>query len=122
MAVRRAERERGSSAGTSDPRSRGVILRFIQRTEHAAEDQVRIPSAYRSAASNAGTSDISEEHIDRWLDGREHGAVVPITTLCDMALRWYADRLDPDWHPRTPEENRAILEDAGLTGEFWRLS
>jgi hypothetical protein len=63
----------------------------------------------------------SEEHVDRWLAGRAGGATIPVTTLCHLAYAWWADRLDPDWRPHTREENQAILDGVGLTGEFWRL-
>ena len=43
-------------------------------------------------------------------------------TLWELAKRWYDDRLDPDWRRRTVSERQAILEDVGLTGEFWDLS
>ena len=49
------------------------------------------------------------------------GAVVPIGQLEELAARWYGDRIDPDWRPRTAEASQAILADVGLTGEFWRL-
>jgi hypothetical protein len=49
------------------------------------------------------------------------GAAMPVEQLSDLAQRWYGDRLDPDWRPRTREESQVILHDAGLTGEFWRL-
>src|ERR687885_532245 len=32
------------------------------------------------------------------------------------------DRLAPDWRPHTREQNEAILDRLGLTGEFWRLA
>ena len=63
----------------------------------------------------------SEEHLDRWLDGRPRGAIIPIGTLCDLANRWWDDRLEPDWRPHAPGQNQAILDDLGLAGEFWRL-
>jgi hypothetical protein len=63
----------------------------------------------------------SEEHVERWLEGRAPGATLPVTTLCELAMRWWGDRLDPDWRPRTREENQAILDGLGLTGPFWRL-
>jgi hypothetical protein len=49
------------------------------------------------------------------------GATVPIAQLNALAMRWYGDRLDPDWRPRTTEESQAILDAVGLTGTFWRL-
>jgi hypothetical protein len=50
------------------------------------------------------------------------GAAMPIEQLNRLARRWYGDRLDPDWRPRTPEQSQAILDEVGLTGEFWRLT
>ena len=63
----------------------------------------------------------SEEHIERWLAGREPGATVPVTTLADLAVAWWHDRLSPDWRPHTREQNQAILDGLGLTGPFWQL-
>ena len=63
----------------------------------------------------------SEEHVTRWLAGREPGATIPVRTLCDLAHAWWHDRLAPDWRPHTREQNQAILDRLELTGEFWRL-
>ncbi len=63
----------------------------------------------------------SEEHIARWFGGREPGATIPVATLAELALAWWDDRLAPDWVPHTREQNTAILERLGLTGEFWTL-
>lgn len=63
----------------------------------------------------------SEEHLDRWLAGRPPGATTSVGTLCDLAHRWWSDRLDPDWHPHPRDENQAILDALGLVGEFWAL-
>jgi hypothetical protein len=49
------------------------------------------------------------------------GALVDLPTLRRLARRWYGDRLDPDWRPRTREQSQAILDEVGLTGGFWRL-
>ena len=49
------------------------------------------------------------------------GEVVDLATLAELARRWYGDRLDPGWRPRTRAESQAILDSVGLTGEFWRL-
>ncbi|HEU5214168.1 MAG TPA: hypothetical protein VFU30_01375 [Gaiellaceae bacterium] len=64
----------------------------------------------------------SEEHIARWLAGREAGATVPVAKLCELAHAWWDDRISPDWVPHTREQNQAILERLGLTGDFWRLA
>jgi hypothetical protein len=50
------------------------------------------------------------------------GELVSLDTLQELARRWYGDRLSPGWRPRTLEESQAILDDVGLTGEFWRLA
>jgi hypothetical protein len=49
------------------------------------------------------------------------GETVDLTTLMRLARRWYGDRLDPDWRPRTRDQSQAILTDVGLTGPFWQL-
>jgi hypothetical protein len=63
----------------------------------------------------------SEEHLDRWLAGRGPGATMTVAALASVAVGWFEGRLAPDWRPRSVEESQAILERAGLTGEFWRL-
>ncbi len=50
------------------------------------------------------------------------GATMPAGQLATLARRWYGDRLDPAWRPRTPEASQRILDEAGLTGPFWRLA
>lgn len=63
----------------------------------------------------------SEEHVERWLAGREPGVTISVGTLCALAHAWWRDRLAPDWRPHTRDENQAILDGLGLTGAFWRL-
>jgi len=63
----------------------------------------------------------SEEHLERWLAGREPGATIPVMQLAELAVAWWTDRLVPDWRPHTREQNQAILTSLGLTGDFWLL-
>jgi hypothetical protein len=63
----------------------------------------------------------SEEHIERWLAGREPGATIGVAKLSELAHAWWADRLDPRWTPHSRDDNQAILERLGLTGGFWTL-
>ena len=63
----------------------------------------------------------SEEHVDRWLGGREPGATITVAKLSELAHSWWDDRLSPDWRPHTHEQNVEILTRLGLRGEFWRL-
>ena len=51
----------------------------------------------------------------------EGGAAVPVAQLRELATRWYGDRLEPGWRPRTREQSQAILDAVGLRGPFWRL-
>ena len=63
----------------------------------------------------------SEEHIQRWLAGREPGATIAAGKLCELAHAWWDTRLAPGWRPRTRDQNQAILTGLGLVGEFWAL-
>jgi hypothetical protein len=65
----------------------------------------------------------SEEEIERWCEerGRERGATLGTDQLGALARRWYGNRLDPDWRPRTRADSQRILEETRLTGDFWRL-
>ncbi|HUA47269.1 MAG TPA: hypothetical protein VMA77_18680 [Solirubrobacteraceae bacterium] len=63
----------------------------------------------------------SEEHIERWLGGRRPGTTINVAKLSELAHVWWSDRLAPDWKPHTRDHNQRILDDLGLTGEFWRL-
>lgn len=63
----------------------------------------------------------SEEHVHRWLDGRQPGATINAAKLCDLAHAWWGNRLDSDWRPRSRAENEAILIGLGLVDDFWTL-
>lgn len=65
----------------------------------------------------------SEEHLARWLGGNRWspGATMTAATLNELAQRWWSTRLDLDWRPRPPAESQRILDELGLTGDFWRL-
>ena len=66
----------------------------------------------------------SEEHVARWLDANGYGpgATLSMEQMGALAVAWWNDRLAPDWRPHTLEQNQAILDSLGLTGEFWRLA
>ncbi|MDE3024699.1 MAG: hypothetical protein KGI93_03920 [Acidobacteriota bacterium] len=63
----------------------------------------------------------SEEHLARWLGGREPGATMPVGALSALAHLWWDDRVSPDWVPHTRDGNQAILDRIGLAGAFWQL-
>ncbi|HUF99233.1 MAG TPA: hypothetical protein VMM60_13970 [Ilumatobacter sp.] len=64
----------------------------------------------------------SEEHIDRWLAGRDPGVTISTTTLSELAHAWWGDRIAPAWTPHSREQNQAILTKLGLVGRFWQLA
>ena len=63
----------------------------------------------------------SEAHIENWLAGRVPGATITVHKLSELAHAWWSDRLSPGWIPHTRDQNQAILDRLGLTGDFWRL-
>ena len=65
----------------------------------------------------------SEEHVQRWLEGRgdRPGATITAAKMCELAHAWWGGRLAPDWQPRARDDSQAILDRLGLTGPFWRL-
>jgi hypothetical protein len=65
----------------------------------------------------------SEEEIDAWCarHDRPRGGVMTTAQLHELARRWYGDRLDPGWRPRTVQQSQAILGAVRLTGPFWDL-
>jgi hypothetical protein len=65
----------------------------------------------------------AEEHVDGWLAAQRvpRGYAMPLSTLWQVARIWYDGRLDPAPLTRTIDDKQAILDAAGLTGEFWRL-
>jgi hypothetical protein len=66
----------------------------------------------------------SEEHLERWLGaiGRRPGGSMSATKLNELASRWWSTRLESAWRPRPVVESQAILDELGLTGDFWRLT
>jgi hypothetical protein len=76
-------------------------------------------------AATCGTMALfkNEEHLNRWLKSRGHqrGGVLGLDQVWRLALAWYRDPRDPNWRPRTREEQQAVLEGVGLRGAFWRF-
>ena len=62
-------------------------------------------------------------HVEAWAQAGSHpvGQVVGSAAMWRLAQRWYGDRLDPDWAPRPVPAAQRLLEQCGLSGEFWRL-
>jgi len=65
----------------------------------------------------------SEDHLTRWLEQHDapRGAVLSLAATWRLAKAWHVDRRDPLWKPRSKEQAQAILDEVGLTDEFWKL-
>ena len=65
----------------------------------------------------------SEAHVERWREslGLPPGALLTPEQQWRLADAWYANRLAPDWRPRTPNEAEALFAELGLEDDFWRL-
>ena len=59
-----------------------------------------------------------------WLADMEmsRGAIMTLDQCWAMAQGWYAGRMEGAWRGRSPAAAQAILEGAGLTGPFWRMT
>jgi len=66
----------------------------------------------------------SEEHVTRWCEAWRlgPGATLRLGQCYRLAEAWYsADRRDPLWRRRNPDETLQLFNDLGLTDAFWRL-
>jgi hypothetical protein len=63
----------------------------------------------------------SEELIDEWCRTRDlpRRPSVRMDQLWQLAVTWYASRLDAESRRPAPEEMRQIFEGLGLHGDFW---
>jgi hypothetical protein len=64
----------------------------------------------------------SEEHVEARYGKDRMGAILSLEQQWHLARVWYADRLSPDWHRRTPAEAQSVFDSLGLTGDFWRMT
>jgi len=65
----------------------------------------------------------SEQHLARWLQTNQvqRGSVLSLEQAWRLAMAWYRDPRDPEWRPRTKQEQQAVVDSAGLRGAFWRF-
>lgn len=65
----------------------------------------------------------SEEHVDRWCRQwkRERGGVFSVEQGWDLAQKWYGDRMEESWTPKSHAEAEAVFESCGLRGEFYKF-
>jgi hypothetical protein len=65
----------------------------------------------------------SEAGIDRWSrqQGLARGETLSLSQLWTLAQAWYHNRMDPQYRGRRPEDVRAIFQQVGLHGSFWKI-
>jgi Alkylmercury lyase len=64
----------------------------------------------------------SAAHVEAWARaGHPVGAVITSAAMWRLAQPWYGNRLEPGWSPRPVADAQQILEQCGLSGEFWQL-
>lgn len=49
------------------------------------------------------------------------GDIQPVTTVLELARRWYGEYLRPDWRKKSVAEARAIFTELGLVHPVWHL-
>jgi hypothetical protein len=64
----------------------------------------------------------SEADLSAWLQARNavRGATLTVSQLWQLSQRWYHNRLDVEYHGRTPEQVQEIFREVGLTSSFWK--
>jgi hypothetical protein len=62
-----------------------------------------------------------ESCVDTWLAGagKAKGYVMDLTTLWNLAARWYEGRLEHGYRRRDPKTAAGYFASVGLTGPFW---
>ena len=65
----------------------------------------------------------SEQHVDRWCQQWKlpRGGILSLQQGWRLSQLWYGDRLSPNWQAMTVEQAQAVLDEVGLTGDFWKL-
>ncbi len=49
----------------------------------------------------------------------KRGETLPVEVVWELSVRWYHNRLSPDYHGRTLAEVEEIFRGVGLHAEFW---
>ena len=108
-------------AGAAEPPEPGLVVRIPCPARRWWDDVVGTCANIRLFCDTS--------HVEAWKrPGSTRAApqpadqVISAVTVWRLAQPWYGDRLDPDWSPRTAAAAQRLLTQAGLTGDFWRLT
>jgi hypothetical protein len=108
-------------AGAAQPPEPGLVVRIPCPASRWWDDVVTTCANIRLFCD--------ESHVEAWKRaGKTRAApppadrVISAVTIWRLAQPWYGDRLDPGWSSRTAAAAQRLLTQAGLTGDFWRLT
>lgn len=64
----------------------------------------------------------SEADLETWLVKQKTapGATLTVSQLWQLSKRWYHNRMEVEYHGRTPEQVQEIFKETGLDSSFWR--
>ncbi|MCO5224725.1 MAG: alkylmercury lyase family protein [Thermomicrobiales bacterium] len=102
-------------AGPDTPPPPELAVRFPKPAAEWWDDVVHTCTNIRMFSNRECAEKWTEEHAPG------EGYIADATSVWQLAQRWYGDRLAPDFTPHTRDFNQQLLEEVGLTGEFWRL-
>lgn len=93
----------------------GLAVRFPRPAKHWWDDVVGTCTMIRMFCN--------EEHAAKWTATNAPGTgyIADAVTVWRLAQPWYGDRLDPEFQSHSREHNQRLLDECGLTGEFWHL-
>lgn len=103
------------TAGPGTPPPDGLAVRFPKPAALWWDDVVDTCTRIRTFCST--------DHAEMWTEQHDPGAgyIASATTVWRLAQPWYGDRLDAGFQPHSRDHNQRLLDDCGLTGDFWHL-
>ncbi|WP_426004043.1 organomercurial lyase [Paenarthrobacter sp. NyZ202] len=101
--------------GPASPPPSGLAVRFQRPAREWWDDVVKTCTNIRMFCDPG--------HAEQWTEENAPGSgyITAASTVWELAAPWYGDRLAPDFQPHSREYNQQLLEECGLTGDFWRL-
>lgn len=65
----------------------------------------------------------SEADLVAWLQTKKaaRGETLTVSDLWQLSRRWYHNRMQVEYHGRTPEQVQEIFSELGLTTKFWQV-
>lgn len=65
----------------------------------------------------------SEEHVDKYCNENQvqRGGVISAQQAVELGKLWFNPMLEPNWRPMSKNVISEMLEQVGLTDEFWKL-